>query len=58
MRRRDVTAELWALYLIMRQPNIDLQWLSAALSDVALVLEQPDGVLSNQKKLDPRIVFC
>ena len=45
MRRREVTAELWALYLIMRQPNIDLRWLSAAFSDVALFLEQPDGEL-------------
>ena len=50
MRRREVTAELWALYLIMRQPNIDRQLPSAAFSGVALFLEQPYGGLSNQKK--------
>ena len=53
MRRCEVTVDLLALYLIMRQPNIDLQWLSAAFSDVALFLEQPDGGLSNQKKNRP-----
>ena len=39
MRRREVTAELWALYLITRQPNIDRQRPSAAFSGVALFLE-------------------
>ena len=41
MRRREVTAELWALYLIMRQPNIDRQWPSMAFSGVAFFLD-PD----------------
>ena len=34
MRSCEVTVKLLALYLIMRQPNIDLQWLSVAFSDV------------------------
>ena len=53
MRRREVTAELWALYLIMRQPNIDRQWPSAAFSGVAFFLEQPVGGLSNHRKTGP-----
>ena len=47
----EVTAELWALYLIMRQLNIDLQWLTAAFSGIALFLEQPGGGLSNHNNI-------
>ena len=54
MMRSCEVAELGALYLIMRQPNIDLQQLSALFSCITVLLGQPVGGLSNQQKSGPR----
>ena len=54
MMRSCEVAELGALYLIMRQPNIDLQQLSALFSGITVLLGQPVGGLSNQQKSGPR----
>ena len=54
MMRSCEVAALGALYLIMRQPNIDLQQLSALFSGITILLGQPVGGLSNQQKSGPR----
>ena len=59
MRRRKVTADLWALYLIMRPPNIDLQWPPVAFSVFAPFLD-PDiraGAIQNVPEESPHNIL-
>ena len=58
--RCHLTADLWALYLVMRQQNIDLQWPQVAFSGVAPFLD-PDihaGATLNFPEKRPFILFA
>ena len=58
MMRSCEVAELWALYLIMREPNIDLQWLSAVFHALQLFWSSRAVDYQITKRIAPGKVCC